>query len=109
MQEFYIKRRDTIPPIRSIISDANGPYNLTGCSVKFHMTRGVGLAAKVNAAANIIGDPTDGLVEYTWAAVDTDTAAIYLGEWEVTLADTTKIGSFPNNEQIKVTVTADLA
>lgn len=108
MSEFFIKRNDTSPAIERTLQDSAGTaINLTGATVRFHMSDNAGVV-KVDAAATITGDPTLGVVQYDWLAADTDTAAVYSAEFEVTYADSS-IESFPNNDYITVRVTEDLA
>jgi hypothetical protein len=52
-------------------------------------------AIKVNAAANITGAPTDGLVYYEWAAPDVDTAGDY--EVVVVVVKSGKPRTYPSN------------
>jgi hypothetical protein len=85
VQLFQGKVGDTAPAIRSTLLRADGtPADLsTALGVTFVMSLEGAAVPKVDAAADIIGDPSDGVVEYAWAAADVDTAAEYLNEWVV--------------------------
>jgi hypothetical protein len=107
MANFTMRENDTLPIIGATLSDPNGIIDLTGASVAFHMNVAKGGTPKVNAAASIVGDPTLGVVEYAWIAIDTDSPGTYNCEWEVTFANG-KILSCPNDSYDTVTILADL-
>lgn len=88
MSEYSIKQGDLLPKIQATLRDADGvPLDLTGCTVTFRM-REKGLTSGetlkiADADADIVGDPTEGTVEYAWQLGDTDTPGYYAGEWVV--------------------------
>ena len=49
----------------------------------------------------------DGIVSYSWGATDTDTAGLYMAEWEVTFAGGIPM-TFPRNGHLDVNVEPDL-
>lgn len=105
---FIIKQNDRRESIKRTLKDsAVVAINLTGATVKFIMKATPTGTAKVNAAAVVVGPAVDGVVQYNWAAGDTDTAGLFLAEFEVTFADATK-HSFPNDGYIEVRVIAEL-
>lgn len=62
--------------------------DLAGCTIAFRMrdaTRTF-LAIVPAGVASIVGDPTDGVVQYAWGAADTVLAGSYDAEWSVTFA-----------------------
>ena len=86
---FTITENDTREFLVRTLRNSDGAViDLTGASVQFHMTRGS--TVKVNAAA-VITNATGGIVEYRWAAGNTDTPGHYKGEFQVTLSDGTII------------------
>lgn len=105
---FVIKRNDRSPAITATLeAPAGTPVDLTSTSVKFIMTLAGGSTPKVNAAATIVS-PTAGTVSYSWGATDTDTAGLYIAEWQVTFAGGIK-QTFPPDDYLYVNVVADLA
>ena len=106
---FYIKEDDTRPAITAILTDANdAAVNLTGASVAFSMRVEPAGAIKLSAVlANVI-DSEAGQVSYNWATGDTDTAADYEAEFQVTFAGGA-IQTFPGRNWIFVHVIDDIA
>jgi hypothetical protein len=107
---FNIKRNDRSPAFTATLEDADGYIDLTGCTVKLVMSlamTGSTPTPKVNAAATVT-DTLGGAVSYSWGATDTDTAGLYVAEWEVTFAGGIK-RTFPENDYLYVNITPDLA
>lgn len=110
--DFEMQRHDRLPSIEATLS-----ANLTGAaSVKFIMRKASadwvpdftgGAGTKVNAAATIV-TPTTGVVRYDWAAVDTDTAGYYVGQWQVIWTAGSKPQTFPTRTYHTILVRADL-
>lgn len=90
MADVTIKRNDTWPPLKAILSDANGPIDLTAASsVTLKMRSSTVL---VSAGAALITGPTAGEVTYYWKAAqttptalpaDTGFVGVYNVEWEI--------------------------
>lgn len=72
------------PSLTDTIRIDGVPFDLTGSTVKFRMRQVGSSTLKVDTAASVVLAAT-GQVEYLWAALDVDTAAVYLGWWQVTL------------------------
>jgi hypothetical protein len=106
---FTIKQNDQLPSIQATCVDADGQaVDLTGATgVNFHMKALEGGVAKVNAAGVIVDDEL-GIVRYDWASADTDTIGEFLAEFEVVFAGP-KTQTFPNFENILITIVDDLA
>ena len=97
-----------MPALEVFLKDAYGaPVNVTGATVKFSMRVKPAGTVKVSAAAATIVTAGGGRVKYAWAAVDTDTADEYEGEFQVTYANG-GIQTFPNDSHISITVTDDV-
>jgi hypothetical protein len=80
---WFVSNRD--PSITENLTYTDGTVvDLTGKTVKFKMRALNSAVLKVNAAATVVGAPTNGDVRYDWAALDVDTGGRYLVWWEVT-------------------------
>lgn len=107
MPDFWIKRNDTTPALDAILRDSDKVVvDVTGASIRFHMTSITG-TLKVDKAGQVI-DGAAGHVRYEWVAADTDTAGTYIAEWEVTYPNST-IETFPSDGYFEVEVVGDLA
>lgn len=105
--DWYWKANDTAPAIEGQLTDSSGsPVDVTGASVTFIMKAVGGNTPKINAAATIV-TAASGIVKYTPATGDTDTAGDYLAEFQVIFGDGSK-ETFPNPAYLAVTITADL-
>ena len=92
--------------MRVALYDPNGAVvPLAGATVRFAM--GVQPGAPLIAAAATVIDAANGIVEYQWVAGDTATAGTFLGEFEVTFADS-NIETFPNDTNIQIIVKAEM-
>ncbi|MGE0371946.1 MAG: BppU family phage baseplate upper protein [Gammaproteobacteria bacterium] len=106
MAEFWIKRNDLLPEfVVQLLDGDRQPVDLAGSSVSFLMRLPDGSSAKVDAAATIVQEDA-GIVKYTWASGDTDTAGDYRAEWEVTFSG--KPQTFPNDGYDTVHILEDL-
>ena len=89
MADFMIKRGDTLPTIRAVLTQKDdegndGPIDLsTALGVDFIMKPKDSGTVKINAAAVIV-TPSMGLVRYDWAVADTATTGSLQAEWEIT-------------------------
>jgi hypothetical protein len=109
MADFYLKKGDTLSAIEITCKDANGvAVNLTGATVKFSMKLTSTGAVKVSLASATIVSATGGIVSYSWAAADVDTAGEYSGEFQVTFS-AGGIQTFPNSSDIPISIRADVA
>lgn len=109
--EFYIRQNDTASPITATLTDeAGAAIELTGATIKFQMAPIQGGAVKVSATATNLdtGPANRGQVSYQWTTGQTDTAGLYLGEWQVTFAGGAK-QTFPNDGYTLVRVTGEVA
>jgi hypothetical protein len=106
-----VKAGDT-EPLVATLSDANGPMNIAGAAVLFRMASlvdGVG-HARIEAACEILqfvdGQgriQNKGMVQYVWAAGQTDVPGQYGLEWKVTFGDGT-VRTFPNDRTVSFTI-----
>jgi hypothetical protein len=103
--EFTIKRGSRLPHIQATVTAHGGPVDLSQVTaVRFVMTTLAGVI-KVNAAGVVV-DATEGVVEYAWAAADTDTPGEYEAEFVLTF-DTGEVMRVPTEGYIIVRVVPD--
>ena len=101
MTEIFIKRNDTKPPVTATLAEDGVAVDLSTASVMFNM-------GTVVAATATVVDGTAGTVKYDWISGDTAIAGCYPAEFEVTFADAS-IQTFPNDENLIVIITKDVA
>lgn len=108
--DYLIRQNDKDLVIRTILEDANGtPVNLSGATVRFHMSNIDGTATGSIATAAVNENATStGQVAYTLTAANTTTPGLYLAEFQVTFSSTA-IQTYPNNRFILVRVTPQVA
>ena len=111
---FIMKRNDTRPIYKAQLTQTDPanpanqiPVDLTAATqVRFLMkVNPLTGTPKVNAAATVT-DAVNGKVQYTWAALDTDTAATYFVEFEVHWG--TDLQTFPSDDYLSITIKEDL-
>lgn len=104
MADIYLKHKDRLPKLRATLSDANGPVDLTGATVKVWWRLQSGGTEKSGTCT--IVDAANGVVEYAWAAGDTDTAGDYYVEFVATFGIATM--TFPNDGYLTMSILSDL-
>lgn len=107
---FPIKRHDRLPALKVALTYRDGTaVSLVGAtSPKFYMrstSAADSTTPKVDGVATIT-DAANGLLQYDWAANDTDTAGSYLAEFEVQISG--RRMTFPAGDQLVVQVVGDL-
>ena len=104
---FSIKEGDRLPAYTATLTDEDGDViDLTGATVKFLMTLMGGTTPKVNASATVVS-ATAGTVSYSWGASDTDTAGLYIAEFEITAGGLKR--TVPNGDYFYINILPDLA
>lgn len=105
---FEIKRNDRRPRWRVQLTANGSPADITGAvAATFTMKQGASIV-KVNKQPMTIIDAAAGIVEYTWAAGDTDTSGTYNVEVEVDWGGG-EYQTFPSKGYFTITVNDDLA
>lgn len=110
MADRTIKRGDTGPPLNATLTDANGAINLTTATeVKILFSSIDADPVDTFSGVCVIVDAALGKVRYIWRTDGTDTnvAANYHVEFEITWGDGTK-WTVPNAAYNSVEVMADL-
>lgn len=108
MARIVLKKDDLLPNVRATLTDNEGnAVDLTlASSVKFVMKSPSATTAKVDAAGTIV-TAASGIVQYTWATGDTDTAGTFNAEFEVCW-DVGVYQTFPANGYLEVEIIPDL-
>lgn len=98
---FYLKKGDTYPNIETVLSDENGPVNLTGASVLFRMSQPSSGNLMVEKAATVVTQAGDdiGRCYAEFAPEDTAELGTYRVEWKVTFSNG-KVATFPRGEGV---------
>jgi len=106
---FEIKRNDRRPRWRVQLTANGSPANLTGATgTVFTMVDGTVGTPKVDKGTMTVIDAVTGVVEYPWAAGDTDTSGEYNVEVEVDWGGG-ETQTFPSVGYFTITIEDDLA
>jgi hypothetical protein len=109
MSDFVIKSGDTSPSlIVTLVDDTETPVNLNGANVAIRMRAVEGGALVIDAPADVIGDPRDGVVSYDWQPSDTDDVGRFEVEFEVTYISGDP-QTFPNEGYVTVEIRPSLS
>lgn len=106
--DLTIRQSDTLPALTSTLTLPTGsPVNLSGAAVSFVMrTLTSNTPVKLAGTASVV-TAASGKVRYSWAAADTASSGLYMGEWHVTLS-TGKKYTWPNNGYLSISVQENL-
>ena len=105
---FRIKRNDTKPYLAAQIQDSTGSaVDLTSTSaIYFNLSTNDNTYTPVfSGLATITGSDT-GNVEYRWTSANTNRSGLYLGEFEVTFTDSSKL-TVPADHSFSVNIFED--
>lgn len=105
---FEIKRNDRRPYFRVALTQNGSAADLTtAVAARFIMK--TGSTIKVNRATMTFIDKPGGIVQYAWAATDTDTSGDYNCEVEIDWGGSpAELQTFPSKGYFTVTITDDL-
>lgn len=98
--KFYLKKGDTYPNIETVLSDSNGPVDLTDCTVVFRMSEAGSGNLLVEKPAVVKDQSVEANLGKCYAefeAGDTDIVGTYRVEWKVTFYGN-KVATFPRSE-----------
>jgi hypothetical protein len=104
MADFNIKQNDTSPGLEYTVAPATP---MVGASAVFSM-RVRGGAVIVSREAATIENTTIGVLRYPFKASETAATGDFIGEFEVTYADST-VETFPNSTYIDITILGEIA
>lgn len=107
MTTLTIKQHDSGRPVVDTLSDADGPINLTGATVKMLARNSDTGVVVINAAATIT-NATAGAVSYALTAADLAAAAVLQFEWQIAYADGS-IFTVPSNGYHYISILGDVA
>lgn len=99
MADYFVKQGDDAPSLSVILRDANNnPVNLTGASGSVYLRPARAASPLVTRSLTIDPDQVGnkGKVTFSWPVGGLGTVGEYLGEFDITYADTKK-QSFPNS------------
>lgn len=84
---------DTGPDIEALLRNirTKQPIDLTGATVMFQMRKPDDRRYQVNAECDIVDDPVDGVVTYSWGPNDLSVSGLYQAQFEVTYPEGTEI------------------
>lgn len=89
----------------ALVDDENDAVDLTGLTVTFYMYDEDG-SAVVSAGSCTVTSATLGLVQYSFAANDVDTAGVYWGYFRVyAAAASTVYDTYPANRTFRIEIT----
>lgn len=90
--DFNIRRTDTLPSVSgSLLDPDSNPVDLAGATVEFVWRLSTDAKSSAVSGSAVVVDTTNGVVRFDWSSGETDVAGIYVGEFEVTFADTNQL------------------
>ncbi len=105
---FSIKQGDTARPIKiqCLDQDGNAVNLASNIGATFKMTQDTSVTPKIVTGTATITDATNGYVQYTWVAGDTDTVGNFRAEFVITYASGED--TFPSDSYILISIYAEL-
>jgi hypothetical protein len=96
--QFYLAKGDSLPTLTGVLANPDlSACDLTNATVTLGMTR-MSTGERLELAAEIVGDPTRGMVQHTWQAGESDTSGACFYRWQVTWPDGRE-ETFPNDSR----------
>ena len=95
MPDLTVKRGDDFPPLQAVLSDINGPINLSNASSVQLLMKG---AVSGVSGPMTIGSAVAGYVTYNWRASDLAFIDTYQVEFEISWAST--VGASPATQTV---------
>lgn len=99
---------DTGPPIRDTLVADDTPVDLSGATVKIHLTKpDKTLVTADDSGAVTVESAADGEVKYDFQTGDLDQRGSYNYEWEITFGDGT-VQTYPSEDKREIWVRNEL-
>lgn len=103
----YVKSGDTKVVFSATLNDDAGVYDLTGCTVRFLLSRKSAVSVTPFSDDATIEDENGGVVSYTVGGNFPTAPGVYRLEWEVT-DSSGDVLTFPNDSYELLTILEDL-
>jgi hypothetical protein len=108
MADLTIKQDDTYPPLSAVLSDAEGPVDLSAAiDIKVFLQGPALPLISGTCIADADQVANKGKMTHTWLPAETATVGIYEGEIQVKWT-ASQIQTFPNDDTFEVEIVADL-
>jgi hypothetical protein len=102
MPDLTLKTGDTFPPLVTTLEENGGPLDLTGADT-VTMRMASGQTSLTDLECDVVGDPTNGIVEYVWQAGDTDVPGTYKVDFLIDFG-TGQLQSAPNDSEKEIVI-----
>jgi hypothetical protein len=102
MADLVIKAGDTYPALVTTLEENGGPLDLTG-AVTITMRMASSSVSMTDLVCSVVGDPTNGVVEYEWEPGDTDTPGTYKVDFVIDFGSDL-LQSAPNDSEKEVVI-----
>jgi hypothetical protein len=85
--DFHLTQDDLAPLLRANLYKPGTklPQDLTGATITVELQKADLSGPLFGGAVAVIGDPEDGVVEYTWVVGDSDTPGLFTGQFKVVI------------------------
>ena len=108
MADFSFTQHDTHPPLEAVLTDLNGPIDLSTATRVLLLLKGQKRTGAVSVAGECqIVDAENGVIVYEWDPLDTAVADLYNALFEIQWGDGTE-SSVPNKGYFYVEFQPDL-
>jgi hypothetical protein len=102
MADLVIKAGDTFPALVTTLEENSGPLDLTGAGT-ITMRMASNSVSMTDLECSIVGDPTNGVVEYEWDAGDTATPGTYKVDFLIDFGSG-QLQSAPNDSEKEIII-----
>jgi hypothetical protein len=102
MSDLVVKAGDTYPSLVTTLEENGGPLDLTGAS-SVTMRMASSSVSMTDLVCTVVGDPTEGVVEYEWEAGDTATPGTYKVDFLIDFGDG-QLQSAPNDSEKEIVI-----